>query len=233
MEWRERLSEAVGAAGPGALASGRSASLLWGIRIGPPVMEVWTPASPLHLPGLVPSVRHDIAVVDAATMLLQLVTLRTPVELTTAAEAVAVPLDELSARAHRWVDGRGPALKAVRTLIDHLDGAAKPDSALEARFLAVLDRAGLLSRAVLHHPVSIGSPGHRVELDIAFPDHRVAVELDGWAYHRSRESFASDRTRDVELSALGWLVLRFTHADVERRPAWVLQQLRATLAARR
>lgn len=232
MEWRDRVREAVLAAGPGALASGRSAAQLWGLRLGPASVEVWTPASPLRLPGVVPSVRHDIATVDVVTMLLQISPLRTEAELTTAAEALSVPLDQLARRAGQWVDGRGPHVRSVRALIDHLDGAARPDSGLEARFLAVLDRAGLLRRAVLHHRIGIGSPGHTIELDIAFTERKVAVELDGWAYHRSKESFAGDRTRDVELSALGWVVLRFTHADVERRAVWVVQQLRRTLASR-
>ena len=221
---------AVADAGPGALASGRSAALLWGVRVGPPAVEIHRPGS-ASLPGMIATTRHDIAVVDASTMLLQLVRHRSPADVATTATAVGVALDELSRRATQWVTEFGPHTRDVRKLVEHLDGVAQPDSGLETRFLQVLDRAALRRHAEFHFRIVLGD-GPTLEVDIAFPTQKVVVELDGWAYHRSRESFGRDRSRDVELAGLGWIVLRFTHADIERRPAWVVEQLRRTLKLR-
>jgi very-short-patch-repair endonuclease len=62
----------------------------------------------------------------------------------------------------------------------------------------------------------------------------LAVELDGAAHHTSAEDRAKDLARDRALAALGWVVLRFTYADVLRDPdgvrAKVLEVYRARQA---
>ena len=47
---------------------------------------------------------------------------------------------------------------------------------------------------------------------------RVVVEIDGFAYHSDVTQFAKDRRRDVALTGMGYLVLRFTWVDVVRDP---------------
>ena len=47
-------------------------------------------------------------------------------------------------------------------------------------------------------------------LDVAFKRERVAVEVDGWAYHSTSSAFENDRARQNALVVDGWLVLRFT-----------------------
>ncbi len=56
---------------------------------------------------------------------------------------------------------------------------------------------------------------------------RLVVETDGRAVHH--DTFAEDRRRDAELVRQGYLVVRFTYQDVERRPAWVVQVVREAL----
>ena len=52
-------------------------------------------------------------------------------------------------------------------------------------------------------------------LDFAFVDARVAVEVDGHAFHdRTPEQAQRDRARDRELVARGWTPLRFTAREV-------------------
>lgn len=55
-------------------------------------------------------------------------------------------------------------------------------------------------------------------VDIAHPTMKVAVEVDGGS-HFSLERQASDRRKDERLSALGWLVLRFSNRDAMERTA--------------
>ncbi|MHA6513539.1 DUF559 domain-containing protein [Tessaracoccus sp. Z1128] len=58
-------------------------------------------------------------------------------------------------------------------------------------------------------------------LDVAFPLLRLALEFDGWEFHRSLESFIADRARDVQLTLAGWTVLRFTHSALTTMPSSV------------
>ncbi|WP_279103600.1 type IV toxin-antitoxin system AbiEi family antitoxin domain-containing protein [Gordonia paraffinivorans] len=69
-------------------------------------------------------------------------------------------------------------------------------------------------------------------LDIAFADQKVAVEIDGMAFHSDAKAFQNDRTRQNVLVANGWIVLRFTWRDLTARPQWVLAQIRNALRLR-
>lgn len=79
---------------------------------------------------------------------------------------------------------------------------------------------------VFHHrslPRSVGQygielPTGRIRLDRAWPEVKVAVELDGARYHTSPADRQRDLARDAALAALGWVVLRFTYAEVLRDP---------------
>ena len=51
-------------------------------------------------------------------------------------------------------------------------------------------------------------------------DSPLVLECDGWATHgRERGQFERDRTRDADLAALGFVVLRFTYRSIVKRPA--------------
>ena len=63
--------------------------------------------------------------------------------------------------------------------------------------------------------------GHVFYVDIAFPGLRLAVEMDGWAFHRTREDMDRDAARHNWLQFAGWRVLRFTAATLEELPEWV------------
>jgi very-short-patch-repair endonuclease len=57
-----------------------------------------------------------------------------------------------------------------------------------------------------------------VRLDAAWPDVKLAVELDGAAFHGSPEARERDLRRDAALAALGWVVLRFSYRRLMREP---------------
>jgi very-short-patch-repair endonuclease len=80
-------------------------------------------------------------------------------------------------------------------------------------------------------PVQMGS---RVAyLDLAFVAERVAVELDGAAYHGTPEQRERDMRRDAALSALGWIVLRFSYQRLHTDPDGVRNEVDAVLCTRR
>lgn len=101
-----------------------------------------------------------------------------------------------------------------------------------------LEAVGVLS--IFRHPdlpVSEGQrrvevEGQRFYLDRCWPEAGLAVELDGARHHTSPEARQRDLRRDRLLAAAGWLVLRFTYADVVRDPEGVRQQVLAVYRAR-
>jgi hypothetical protein len=101
-----------------------------------------------------------------------------------------------------------------------LDGRAlgrdRPDGLLEPRFARLCLQYGLPSPVFQH---AIGR--HRV--DFAYPDLMIAIEVDGYSAHGSPDAFQRDRERQNELVLAGWTVLRFTWADIVKRPREVAQ----------
>lgn len=69
-------------------------------------------------------------------------------------------------------------------------------------------------------------------VDIAFPAQRVAIEIDGWAFHSDEQTFQNDRARQNKLALKGWQVLRFTWMDITQRPQRVLTEIRAAVSVR-
>ena len=66
------------------------------------------------------------------------------------------------------------------------------------------------------------------DADMAWPKHKVLVEFDG-DVHRERKTFVNDRRRQNRVVAAGWIVLRYTSADVYGDPRGVLAQIRGAL----
>jgi very-short-patch-repair endonuclease len=84
-------------------------------------------------------------------------------------------------------------------------------------------------------------PNHRLlgldgrivaEVDFAHVGLRIAIEVDGRAFHSDRHSFEHDRWRQNELTVRGWLVLRFTWEQIVGRPSEVIAVIQAAVAQR-
>jgi very-short-patch-repair endonuclease/predicted transcriptional regulator of viral defense system len=125
-------------------------------------------------------------------------------------------------RRTRTRKGRGhAALKAV--LEEHRrQGAQLTRSILEDRFLTLLDAHGLPRPRTNVHVAGM-------EVDACWRAWRLVVELDGWARHKDRQAFQRDRAKSNALAEAGFTVLRFTHDDVQRRPAETARRIRALL----
>jgi len=94
-------------------------------------------------------------------------------------------------------------------------GAA--ESPLETVARAALVTAGLSVK----EQVTIPGVG-RVDLVV---EEEVAVELDGWEFHRSREAFEHDRARDRQLLARSVPVMRFTARELRADPQAMVAQV--------
>lgn len=100
-------------------------------------------------------------------------------------------------------------------------------SVLEAQVLRVL-LAGRVREPRCQYEVVLGA-GVRCFLDFAWPAEKVALEVDGYAFHSDRGTFDSDRVRGNRLLAAGWHVLHTTAGEVRSRPGDIVAALRAAL----
>jgi very-short-patch-repair endonuclease len=235
----QRILAAVDAIGPTALASHRSAALLWGIPrpdADPVDLIDLRDGSQASLDGVIihrPSDRkrltaqrrYGIRCTNVLRTLADLGAVDAAGVVDGVGHAIAVKLAALpalhAAAADHSERGR-PGIPALRAAIAAWSIDDKPaDSVLESAMARLVRRFGL--PPVEFHPV-IG--GH--EVDFRVIDTPVILECDGWAHHGlDRKGFERDRERDAELIAAGWLVVRFTYRAVTTTPAAVARRIRA------
>lgn len=65
--------------------------------------------------------------------------------------------------------------------------------------------------------------GH--EVDFLWRDHKLVVEVDGFAFHATRAAFERDRARDADLQAAGDRVIRLTWRQIVEEPHAVVARL--------
>ncbi len=99
-----------------------------------------------------------------------------------------------------------PGAGAFREVLQ--GGVSFTRSKAERLFLRLVRRAGMPDPKV-----NARVAGY--EVDFFWPDRRLAVEVDGRAFHVSPRAFERDRLRDAELDAAGVRVLRVTWRQLE------------------
>ena len=124
--------------------------------------------------------------------------------------------------------GRFRGRPAVVDALRDVSGGSR--SELEARFLDACRGAGLPAPE-RHVPVDAG--GRRAWLDACWPWARLAVEVDGKAYHVLGEDWENDLARQNALVLAGFTVLRFGALAIRTSPARVAEDVRRALATAR
>lgn len=137
----------------------------------------------------------------------------------------AASLADLWAALHSAPGRRDNSLR--RTLL--LDSRDEPWSKAERVMHRLLREHGI-TEWIANYAVSVG--GRRFYLDIAFPDLKVAIEVDGKIHATDLQVFESDRQRQNLLLIDGWQVLRFTWRRLIDEPQAVVDEVRAVLGAR-
>ena len=65
-------------------------------------------------------------------------------------------------------------------------------------------------------------------VDFLWPENRVVVETDGYAFHADRPAFEADHERTAELQEAGYRVLRATWQMLDRNPGRFMRLLDRT-----
>ena len=58
-------------------------------------------------------------------------------------------------------------------------------------------------------------PGMQTIPDFAFPDMKIAIYCDSYAYHKGEGPFSLDRFQSNELQSHGWIVFRFSDKQID------------------
>jgi very-short-patch-repair endonuclease len=211
---------AVLAMGRDARASHESAAWLWGVVPGrdasSPVDLVVVgrgatsrPGIRLHrvrrLPADERAVVERVPVTSVPRTLLDLATRVGRRDLEQAIERAErerlATLDDLTKLVARYP--HRPGTPAVRALLDDQAEPALTESQAEEEFLR-------LSREAELPAPKVGAAAGPYRLDFYWPDHGIAVEVDGFRHHGVRPRFEGDRQRTARLAAMGIQVIPVT-----------------------
>ena len=224
---------------PGAVVTGRSAGVLWGLATAERDDDVELTAPPGSNVCRLPGIR-----VRRRSLEPQEITQRRGVR-TTTAEVTAVDLartgalDDAVALIDQLIVGRTTSLDLVREAAARASGRGSRQ-AREAAALAD-GLAGspqetklrlLLHRSTLPRPIAQYVVRDRArfvaKVDFGWAELKVAVEYDGVWHGESPQQVGADRRRLNRLTEAGWIVVFVTAADLHH-PERVLARIAAAL----
>jgi very-short-patch-repair endonuclease len=234
-----RYMAAVLASGPGAALSHRAAADHWGVRRSDALIAVTIPRHRAGLPELEVHrsrlmdtgefvEREGIRVTSVARTLLDIASLVTPLELTRAIDRTErlelfdlAAIDDVLLRAR----GRTGGAALHRAVADWRPRYTR--SELEDRFQDLLQTTSLPSpffNVLLH------GDQHVHEVDAVWPACRLVIQLDGFAYHRTRRDRERDAATDADLEVVGYRVVRLTWDEVTTHRARTSRRLRLLIS---
>lgn len=127
---------------------------------------------------------------------------------------------ELMAMVERGAGRRG--VRTLRAIVSSLDEPLLTRSEAERLLLDLVRGAGLpLPRT--------NARIAGLEVDAVWPEQRLVVEVDGYAFHGTRAAFERDRRRDARLLMAGYRVIRLTWRQLTRERRRVIALLRGAL----
>ena len=240
LTWHGQYLAAVLALGPQSVLSHRAAADVWGIRPNSTRVEVTTVCSRHSLPGVIVhrtrmleprdvTVRYGIRVTSLARTLLDLAAVvKTPELLNAIDRAERAGLFDLSAVVD--VLERANGRKGARALRQAI-AAYRPStqkSELERRLRELLETAPDISGPFFNALIKGETRTH--EVDAWWPDRSLAVQVDGFEFHRTRRDRERDAASDADLELAGIRVMRLTWDDVTAHGERTLRRIRLVRA---
>jgi hypothetical protein len=241
LDHKGRWMAAVLASGPRAVLSHASAMELFDMRRSRGPIEVLRPSGGVWHP------HPEIRVHQTRSLPPEQVTCEQGIPTTTVERALLDMAGRLDARQQEralvaadrssrvnWpllqrlvMRGRGKkGIRRLRRVAMEVDpGAADTRSPLEVDFLA-------LCRESTIPPPQVNVFAGQYLVDFLWPNQKVVVETDGYAYHSDRPSFEDDHQRTVALTAAGYEVHRATYRMLAWNPAQFMSLVRRSIHKR-
>lgn len=223
VSWRQRALAACLAAGEGAVVSHLAAAHLWELpSIAAPPLQLTVPPS-RHLRARDPAPRR-LLLGDQEVTRRWGIPVTTPVRTVTDLAREIAPsllervlddfvrarhldLVELAGALAGGVRLRATSLRLLEEMIAARAGRGEGGSAREDWAYDAIVSAGL-PPPVRRHLIELG--GEIREIDLAYPERKVAIEYDGYDVHRDATHFHRDREKAALLQLIGWIVLQVT-----------------------
>jgi very-short-patch-repair endonuclease len=247
-DWTTRQLAAVLTSGPGAVTSHLAAARLWGIPgYAKAIAEVSAPRGSLRrrrgvrqhestdLDRCQIVERDGVPVTDPGRTILDLARYVGVKRLHRAIEDLrrrnlvtwSMLIEVLAAHARK---GRHGIVRLRTAILLHAHREEITDADMELLVLALVREAGL-PEPVLHHRIFDGQR-FVAEVDMAYPELKIAIECDGSA-HLDEDVRDADLPRQNDLVLLGWTLLRFSYRRVRDNPEAVIAEIRAAIEAAR
>jgi predicted transcriptional regulator of viral defense system len=243
--WESRVLGAALSAGPGARVSHRAAAALWGFEgfiKGTPELTIprgrryrrddvrTHDSTDLRLCGT--RHRSGIPVTDPARTILDLARRTGDRRLLQAIESARrqrlTSWSELIATLATHARPGRPGIRRLRRVIAaNAHRAEITDTDFELLVLGLLVGHGL-PEPVVHHELRAPDGTVLAEIDLAYPQLRIAIELDG-SVHRRADVFERDRPRQNRILLDGWIILRFTWDLLRSHPEQIVAEVRAAI----
>lgn len=237
--WEQRLWIAVISAGPGAVAFREAAAAWWSLDGCPPgPVEVAIPPGrqtrlrgvrrPSHLSDKHVTVHRGLPVTTVARTISDLGSTVGECVVERALESALrrklVSISEVVSLIEATrLNGRA----VVRGILARRpEGAPPTESDAETLFLQVARVCGVPEP---RRQFVLIIEGRKFRIDFAWPDLRIAVEIDGAEVHSRPGALRSDLLRQNRILLDGWTILRFTWYDLVNHPQDVV--VRALLSA--
>ena len=225
------------ACAPGTVLSHRSAAVAWGLLSDTAIVEVTIADAQTGTPGgvivhrsrtLLPrdvTIRNGLPVTSVARTLLDLAGVVKARLLEKAIDQALlthmVTPTQLQDVLDRSIGRRGAG--TLKRIVQSEGPSTQTRSNPEERFLALVRQAGLPAPEVNGRIAGY-------EVDFLWRSQRVALEIDSWGFHRTRNAFERDRLKGAHLSAAGLSVVRATDTQLEDEPVAVVVRIAQTLA---
>lgn len=111
---------------------------------------------------------------------------------------------------YRAFDGISDAWKAFSKKYNLYPIPETIKSPIEKQFFLQARRMGLDLEP--QHEVNVAGKTYRI--DFVYPEKKIAIELDGHDYHKTKEQRTADAQRERALQSIGWTVIRFTGTEI-------------------
>jgi very-short-patch-repair endonuclease len=236
---RARYIAALLAGGPDAALSHRSAGALWDLCPAPTRIAITIPHGRKTAAGLEVhrsrlqfsadfTRRHGIRVTTVARTLLDLAGILTSLRLSRAIDR-AERQDLFDLNAIEALLLRAPNRKGAKALRQAI-AAYRPRRTrreLEDRFLDLIQAARLPDP---NTNVLLQGDTQVHEVDSYFPGTMLVVELDSFAFHRTRLDHEKDAAKTADLELAGYRVVRLTWDEVTRHDRRTTHRLRRLLS---
>jgi hypothetical protein len=245
---RQSLMGALLLAGPGSALSHRTAAVLRGNHaLGGDVIDVTMPARTRRYP-------RGLVVHRSRRLLPSHVEKVDGLSITTAARTIVdltdiQPLDRVARPLEEWLADRKVTVAAVRRTLDDLGsqgrlsvcvvqqlldhrvlGPEPGDSTDDPTLGQLIQDRGL---PVPIHNYLVYIDGESLELDWAYPDELLAVEVNGFSVHtRSRRAYEQELLKRRLMARTPWLLLEYTADMVRSQPDRVVDEIERIRRAR-